>query len=186
MITRHPLLLDRSTSVLVLVDLQGPFLAGAFERERVIAHSRLLIQAAQALHVPIVATLQYSKRMGGLVPEIAELFGDELPPTFDKLVFSCCGSDEFNTAVAKYRQVLLCGVETHICVAQTALDLTHRGFQVHAASDALSSRTQERHELGLEKLKSAGVIPCASEAAVFEWLYEASAPEFKAVHALVK
>lgn len=172
--------------MLVAVDLQEPFLGASFERERVIEHCKLLIQAAQALQIPVVATLQYAKRMGGIIPEIASIFGDQTPPTFDKLVFSCCGSDGFNAAIAGYHQVLLCGIETHICITQTALDLQHRGYQVHVAADAVSSRTEARHLLGLEKLKASGVVPCASEQAVFEWLYEASAPEFKAIHALVK
>ena len=158
---------------------------GAFERERVIDRSRLLIRAALTLGVPVVTSLQYEKRMGGLVPEIAELF-DQAPPAFDKLVFSCCGSESFAQALEGKRQVLLCGVETHICVCQTALDLIHRGAQAHVAFDAVSSRTAGCHEIGLKKMTMAGVTPCAAEQAVFEWLYEASAPEFKAIHALVK
>ncbi|HEY3328983.1 MAG TPA: isochorismatase family protein [Capsulimonadaceae bacterium] len=188
MISRHPYLLDRTNTVLVAVDLQEPFLRTIHERERVISQSRLLIKAAQALGVPVITTLQYAARMGGLVPEIAELFADTAEQSFDKLVFSCCGSDEFTNAVAASgrKQVLLCGVETHICVNQTALDLLHRGYQVHVAPDAVSSRTLERHKLGMEKMRDAGVVPCASEGAVFELLYAASEPEFKAIHAIVK
>jgi nicotinamidase-related amidase len=188
MSSRHPNLLDRSSTIVVAVDLQEPFLRTIHERDRVIANSRLLIQAAHVLGVPVVTTLQYASRMGGLVPEIAELFAETGKSDYDKLVFSCCGSDEFTAALdaSDRRQVLLCGVETHICVAQTALDLLHRGYQVHVSPDAVSSRTLERHKLGMEKIRDAGGLPTAAEAAVFELLYAASAPEFKAIHALVK
>lgn len=188
MIPRHPHILDRNNTVLVAVDLQEPFLRTIAERDRVIANSRLLIQAAHLLGVPVVATLQYEKRMGGLVPEIAELFDASAAGAMDKMVFSCCGSDEFTGALeaSGRKQVLICGVETHICVNQTALDLLYRGYQVHVSPDAVSSRTVERHKLGMEKMRDCGVIPCAAEGAVFEWLYAASEPEFKSVLALVK
>lgn len=188
MIPRHPLLLDRNNAILVAVDLQEPFLRTIFERDRVVSHCRILIQAALTLNVPVLTTLQYAQRMGGLIPEMAELFGQNPPATFDKLVFSCCGNEQFNAAIADSgrRQILLCGVESHICVTQTALDLMHRGYQVHVAEDAVSSRTGVRHEIGLEKMRACGVTPCASEQAVFELLYEAGAPEFKAIHAIIK
>jgi len=188
MSARHPLLLDRTRALLVVVDMQEPFLRTIFERDRVIGHGRLLTQAALVLNSPVIATLQNAQRMGGLIPEIANLFEAQKPDVFDKMVFSCCGSDDFNKAIAQSgrRQVILCGVETHICVAQTALDLLHLGYQVHVAVDAVSSRTASRHQIGIEKLRMAGAILCSAEQAVFEMLYEASAPEFKAIHALVK
>jgi len=179
MIPRHPNILDRNNTVLVAVALH--------DRERVIKNCTLLIKAALTLKVPVVTTLQYADRMGGIVPEIADLF-PEAPETFDKLVFSCCGNEKFNETVAAdgRKQVLLCGVESHICVTQTSLDLIHRGHQVHVAVDAISSRTHENYLLGVEKMKFNGVIPVASEGAVYELLYAATAPEFKAILSLVK
>ena len=188
MIPRHPHILDRNNTVLVAVDLQEPFLRNIHDRERVIKNCTLLIKAALTLSVPVVTTLQYADRMGGLVPEIANLFQGVEPSTFDKLVFSCCGNEDFNAAVSANgrRQVLLCGVESHICVTQTSLDLIHRSHQVQVAVDAISSRTHENYLLGVEKMKANGVIPVASEGAVYEMLYAATAPEFKAILSLVK
>jgi nicotinamidase-related amidase len=188
MIPRHPQILNRNNTVLVAVDLQEPFLRNIHDRERVIKNCTLLIKAALTLSVPVLMTLQYADRMGGLVPEIAELFEDNLPPAYDKLIFSCCGNEDFNQAVAKdgRRQVLLCGVESHICVTQTALDLIHRGHQPHVAVDAVSSRSAECYKLGIDKMTATGVTPCSSEGAVYELLYSATAPEFKAILSLVK
>jgi nicotinamidase-related amidase len=188
MSARHPLLLDRTRAVVIAVDMQEPFLRTIFERDRVVSHCRLLIEAARTLNVPIVATLQYAERMGGLVPDITDALGSSQISTFDKMTFSCCGSDEVNIAIADSgrKQVLLCGVESHICIAQTALDLMQQGYQVHVALDAVSSRTASRHEIGLRKVLAAGVTGCSSEQAVFEMLETASASEFKSIHALVK
>ena len=182
------MILNRDNAVLLAVDLQEPFLRTIHDRERVLANSRLLIQAAQALGVPVLTTLQYEKRMGGFVPQIAELFEDGHESACDKMTFSCEGNEDFVAALSTLnrQQVIICGVETHICVSQTALDLVIRGYQVHVAPDAVSSRTLERHKLGMEKIRDAGGIPTGAEAAVFELLQTASAPEFKAIHALVK
>ena len=188
MSARHPLLLDRDGAALVVVDMQEPFLRSIFERDRVVAQCRLLIKAATLLDVPIIATVQYAQRMGGLIKEIGELFGSDAAAAYDKMVFSCCGSDEFKSAIAASGrwQILMCGVETHNCVTQTALDLINHGNQVHVALDAVSSRTASRHEIGIQKMRDAGVVPCSAEQAIFEMLYAATAPEFKAIHALIK
>lgn len=184
---RHPALLDRATSALVVVDMQEPFLAAISGREPLTANVALLVHAARILRVPILATVQYVQRMGGIVPAVA----DALPTGYyplDKMCFSCAGSEPFNHALKMTgrRQVLLCGVETHICVSQTAHDLANAGYQVHVAADAVSSRTTEKHKLGMERIRDAGVKPCAAEAAVYEWMREAGTPEFKEILRLVK
>ena len=174
--------------MLVVIDMQEPFLNVMHERERLTANVRLLIQSAAILGIPIIATTQYAERMGGIVPEIAALLPDTALPAIDKLCFSCAGSAAFQAALAAANksQILICGVETHICVSQTALDLTRQGYQVHVAADAVSSRTLEKHKLGMERLRDSRVLPCAAEAAVYELLREAGTPEFKAVLSLVK
>jgi len=184
----HPNILDRRKCVLVVVDMQEPFLRTIHERERVIANSRLLVQAALILKVPMLTTLQNGDRMGGTIPEIQDLLPEATEPACDKMCFSCGRSEDFLDALAASdrRQVILCGVETHICISQTAHDLLHEGYHVHVAADAVSSRTLERHKLGMEKMRDSGVIPCSAEAAVFELLADASLPEFKHIHALVK
>jgi isochorismate hydrolase len=184
MANRHPHILTRDCALLALIDLQEPFLRGIDDRQRVIDRCRFLAQSATILGVPIVGTLQYAERMGGYVPEIAEF----VPLPIDKMSFSSAGSGAFcdHLRDSGRRQILLAGVETHICIAQTALDLLHHGYQVHVAADAVSARTMDRHKLGMEKLRDAGVIPCCAEQAVFEMLEVSGSDEFKQVLKLVK
>ena len=185
---RHPHILHRDTSLLVVVDMQEPFLAAIHERERLTTNVRLLVQAASILGVPAITTLQYAERMGGLVGEISEVMPETAGSALDKLSFSCVGSEAFTAQVAGSgrRQILLCGVETHICISQTALDLMQLGYQVHVAADAVSSRSLEKHKLGMERMRDSGVLPCAAEAAIYEWLAAAGSPEFKSVLKLVR
>ena len=185
---RHPHVLSRSDTVLIVVDMQEPFLRGIHDRARLTDNVRLLTQASAILGVPTLATVQYAERMGGVVPEVAEFLPAACAVPLDKLCFSCAGSQDFRTALAETgrRQVLLCGVETHICVSQTALDLSYAGSQVHVAADAVSARSLEKHKLGMERMRDSAILPCAAEAAVYELLREAGTPEFKAILKLVK
>lgn len=186
--SRHPHLLRRADTLLVVVDMQEPFLRGIHAPESLIGNVGLLIQTAKLLGVPTLATTQYAERMGGVIPAMAGLLAEGGAGALDKRTFSCAGSPAFRDALESRgrRQILLCGVETHICVAQTALDLAHLGFQVHVAADAVSARTLEKHKLGMERVRDSAVLPCAAEAAVYELLEEAGTAEFKAVLRLVK
>ena len=174
--------------MLVVVDMQDAFLAVMHARDALVANVRLLMQSANILGVPILTTVQNAARLGGPASSIAELLPADAPVPIDKLIFSCAGSPEFMAHVhdAGRHQILLCGVETHICVSQTALDLAHSEFQVHVAADAVSSRTLEKHKLGMERLRDNHVLPCAAEAAVYEWLGAAGTPAFKQILPLVK
>ena len=185
---RHPHILRPEETLLVVVDMQEPFLRGIHERARLTDNVRLLVQAAGILSVPVLTTVQYAARMGSFVAEIAEVLPDSRREPLDKLTFSCAGSPEFCAALAALgrRRILLCGVETHICVSQTALDLVQGGYQVHVAADAVSARSLEKHKLGMERMRDSGVLPCAAEAAVYELLGEAGTPQFKSILALVK
>jgi len=195
------MLLSRDTSVLLVVDMQEPFLGAIHARDALTANVVLLCKAAGLLGVPILATTQYASRMGPVVPEVAHAIdsgnvplhrvapsaqGKTLP--IDKMSFSCAGSELFERAMSAFgrKQVVLCGVETHICVCQTALDLRAAGYQTHVAADAVSSRTLEKHKLGMERIRDADVRPCAAESAVYEWLQEAGTPEFKEILKLVR
>jgi nicotinamidase-related amidase len=177
--------LRREDSLLVAVDMQEPFLRGIHDRERLTGNVLLLLRTAAILGVPVLPTTQYAARMGGLIPAVA---GAVTASAVDKVCFSCVGQPEFMDAVraSGRRQIVLCGVETHICVAQTALDLVALDYQVHVAADAISARTLERHKLGMERLRDSGVLPCAAEAAVYEWLREAGSPEFRSILPLVR
>ncbi len=186
---RHLNILDLKQAVLVVVDMQEPFLSVMHERERLLANVRLLVQAAVTLNVPVIPTTQYAERMGEVVPEITEHNRDfAVARSIDKLCFSCAGAAGFSEHLASSsrRQILLCGVETHICVSQTALDLMHQGYQVHVAADAVSSRSLEKHKLGMERMRDSGVLPCAAEAAVYELLREAGTPAFKSLLPFIK
>ncbi len=186
---RHPYILSREQLALVVIDMQEPFLGVMHDRERLTANVRLLIETAGTLAVPILPTTQYAKRMGGVAPEITQSFRDfVVHAPLDKICFSCAGADDFLNSLASLnrRQVLLCGVETHICVSQTALDLIQQGYQVHVAADALSSLNLEKHNIIIERMRDSGVLPCAAEAAAYELLQEAGTPEFKAILKLVK
>lgn len=184
----HPNILIRADSALLVVDMQEPFLRAIHDRDRLTANALILIQAAKILGIPVLATVQYAQRMGGVAPEISAALPADSPAPIDKLTFSCVGNSEFRNLLNQVgrKQIVICGVETHICVAQTALDLAQSGYQAHVAADAVSSRTFDKHKLGMERIRDSGVLPCAAESAVYEWLVAAGTPEFKSILALVK
>lgn len=160
--------------------MQEPFLSSIWERERLVKNVTILLEAARLLRLPIVPTQQNSERMGGSIPEISKRLLSMCVP-FDKMCFSCCSDDAFVSEVqrAGRKQVLLCGVETHICIAQTALDLLAHGYQVHVVADAVSSRTQSNWQIGLNRVERAGGILTSTEAAIYELLEEAGTPDFR-------
>ena len=181
----HPSLLRVDDTVIVAIDLQSTFLRVIHDADRVVANVSLLIQSASILGVPVIATTQNAARLGGLEEGIAALVGT---PVIDKMVFSATRTPDFLAALTSVgrKQVVLCGVETHICVTQTALDLVDAGYQVHIAVDAVSSRSMEKHKLGMERLRDNGALPIASEAVVYELLGQAGTPAFKHILPLVK
>jgi nicotinamidase-related amidase len=184
---RHPALLRADDTVLLVVDMQEPFLRAAWDRERVVRNVCTLLGAASALRLPVVATLQCAARMGDVIPEVAERLPAGTVP-LDKLTFSCPADAGCAAAIAtaERKQVLLCGVETHICVCQTAHDLLAQGFQVHVAGDAVSSRTEDNWRNGLSRIEHAGGIVTSTESAIYELLYRAGTPEFSAILPLLK
>lgn len=171
-------------SVLVVVDIQPMFLNPIFQADRVLERSKFLCQAAKLLDVPILATEQYPERMGGTHPEILE----HLDSVFGKKAFSCLGSEKFNNALAALErsQVILCGIETHICVNQTAHDLLDVEAEVILATDAISARSEQMHEIGIRRMRDEGVVAAHSESIVYEWMESADHPAFKDVLKLVK
>ena len=185
---RHPHLLRHDAAVLAVVDMQETFLRVIQGRERLTANVRLLIESAKVLGVPILATTQYAQRLGPFSEEIVSALPAEAPAPTDKLSFSCAGSPEFMGRLHGLgrAQILICGLETHICVAQTALDLASQGYQVHVAADAVSARSLEKHKLGMERMRDSAVLPCAAEGAVYEMLHQAGTPQFRAILALVR
>jgi nicotinamidase-related amidase len=182
---RHPNLATREHSGLLLVDLQEPLLRAVHDGPAVVVAARLLLQAAAILAVPVVASTQNAPRLGPVVPEIGELLTDA---PIDKMSFSCCGSSAFVDAINQtHRRIwVLCGVEAHICVSQTAHDLLQRGHRVHVVADGVSSRTEANRDVAQRKMADAGVILTTVETAIYEWLGEAGTTEFREILKLVR
>jgi len=176
-------------SQLVVVDVQ-PRLAAAMpeaDGARTIRNLGVLLAAARALEVPVLATEQYPKGLGATEPEVAGHF-PEATRILEKTAFSCCGADGFTACLdaADRPQVVLAGMEAHVCVLQTACELNGRGFQVFVVEDAVCSRDPRNHRNALERLRQAGVVVTSTESVVFEWLRDARHPQFKALSALLK
>ena len=179
-------MLSRDHTALVLIDIQGKLASLMHEREALYRQLQILVQGAQILKLPILWLEQYPKGLGPTIPEVADLLSDQEP--LAKTCFSACGLSAFQTQLRQSgrRQILLAGIESHICVYQTARDLLDSGYQVEVVADAVSSRTAENKELGLQRMASAGAQITAVEMCLFELLQEAGTAEFKQIAALVK
>src|SRR5262249_61801345 len=149
-----------------------------------VANSVRLVRAAKALTVPVWATEQYPKGLGSTVAELAEL----LPDRPDKTTFHCCAVPQFLEQLygRHIRHVTLAGIEAHVCVAQTALELLKLGFRVQVPADAVASRSKMDWEFALRRLEHAGAVVSTTEAVLFEWTESSDHPQFKAISALVK
>jgi nicotinamidase-related amidase len=175
-----PYLLDPETAVLGVIDIQERLAAAMTERERVIEGARRLVVSARRLSVPIVVTEQYSRGIGPTEPALVDALADLYRP-IEKLHFSCRREPAFAGRLDELdrRQVLLCGMEAHVCLLATSLDLIDSGFQVHVAADAVCSRNAEHKRLALEQMRQTGVVVTCVEAAVYQMLGRAGTPEFK-------
>lgn len=175
--------LDRERAVLVVVDVQEAFRKAIPEFDRIAHASAVLARGAGEMGVPVVVTEQYPKGLGHTVDEVAQALGADARP-IEKVRFSAAEADGFD--LGGRDQAIVCGVETHVCVNQTALDLLSAGTGVQVAVDAVGSRTAENRSLGLERMERAGAAMTSVETALFELLGGSDADEFKAVQALVK
>jgi nicotinamidase-related amidase len=179
--------LDRTKAAVLVVDIQSRLAPAmpADTLERVLKYSRALVGAAKELGLPVLATEQYPKGLGPIVPELRELLPS---PPLEKVHFSCGADPAFAAALEKTgrRQVVICGMETHVCVFQTTRDLVAAGYEVHVCADAVSSRTEEHRRVGLELCREAGAIVSLAETAIFDLLHRAGTDEFKKVSPLVK
>ncbi len=166
---------------LIVVDIQEKLLPPIFNKETLVKNSQLLIRLAKILSIPVMVTTQYSKGLGSVVPEIASLLVDV--SAIDKLEFSCFGSDQFRTRLKQLpgnrNTVLLCGMEAHICVMQTAIGALNEGYLVHVASDAVGSRAEWNWEIGLDRMKASGAVISSTEMMMYELLRCSGTPQFK-------
>ncbi len=183
---RHPNVLNRDTSVLLVIDPQTAFTDVIASWDGCMKNCRLLIQSARELGIPVIPTTQNATRLGNIVPELAQALGPIR--SFDKLTFSCMADTFIADAIrgARRQQIVLCGIETHICIAQTALELQAVGYQPHVVADAVSARSELKHQLGLERLKANNIAPTSAEAVVYDWLGAAGTPEFRALLPFIK
>ena len=185
-IARQPLQPDNCA--LVLIDVQEKLLPPIFNKETLVKNSALLIHAAKILSIPVLVTTQYAKGLGATVPELADLVNDVAP--IDKTEFSCFGKDTFCSAVKTLpghrNTMLLCGMETHICVMQTALGALDQGYIVHVASDAVGSRSEWNWQVGLERMQNAGAVISSTEMMIYELMRKSGTPQFKELLQYIK
>ena len=178
-VVRRPL--DDGQCALVVVDIQQKLLPPIFNKDELVRNSQLLVRLAKILSIPVMLTTQYSKGLGGTVPEIASLLNDT--QVIDKVEFSCFGSNVFRSALKALpgdrNTVLLCGMETHICVMQTALGALNEGYLVHVASDAVGSRAEWNWKIGLDRMRDAGTVISSTEMMMYELLRCSGTPAFK-------
>ncbi len=179
-------MLDVQDCCLVVVDVQGRLAELMYEKDVLFKNIQILIKAAKILSVPILWTQQQPQAIGVTVPQINQLLTDNEP--INKACFSCCGLKEFNDKInaLSRKQVLLCGIEAHVCIYQTAIDLIASGKEVHVIADAVSSRNKENKQIALERMITEGVKLSSVEMAVFELLKTSDHPQFKQVLQLVK
>lgn len=175
--------INADRAALVVVDVQEAFRPSVANFERVARASGVLVQAAREVGVPVIVTEQYPKGLGHTVAEVASHLPEGTEP-IEKLTFSAASADGFD--LAGREQAIVCGIETHVCVSHTVLDLLEAGTEVHVVTDAVGSRAEANRELGLRKLERAGAVLTSVETVVFELVREAGTPQFKALQGLVK
>jgi isochorismate hydrolase len=183
---RHKNLLSPDNSLLIVVDIQEAFEPHIAEVERVIERSRIMAQAAQLLEVPIIVTEQYPKGLGHAVAGLRDVLGN--CQIFEKTAFSCCQDDPINAAIlaSKRQQIILVGIEGHVCISQTAHDILAQNLQCHLAADAIGSRRQSDCDTALARLANQNAIITTTEAAIMEMVLNSRHPRFREISKLIK
>jgi nicotinamidase-related amidase len=184
---RHANTLDAERAALVVIDMQESFRNVISDFAETAARVALFAHGMQLLGVPLLVTEQYPKGLGHTAGEIRTVLPSGVEPV-EKTAFSSCGAREFVSRLDETgaRQIILCGIEAHICVNQTAHDLLARGLQVHLLTDCITARTEQNRQIGLAKMQQAGALPSSVETALFELMRDARHEQFKAVQKLVK
>ncbi len=176
--------LTRDNALLFICDAQTRLLPAIFEAQRVETNIATLATLARRLEIPVVVSEQNSAKIGGTADAIARALGEFEP--IEKMRFSAWPDAQTAVENCERKTVLLCGLESHICVSQTALDLLDNGYTVFAAYDAISSRREDNRRIGWERMMAAGTAATSCEAAIYEILGEAGTPDFRAMLELVK
>ncbi|HEX9926689.1 MAG TPA: hydrolase [Anaerolineae bacterium] len=180
-------MLNVKDTALIVIDVQGKLAQLMHQKERLFANTKRMIKGAQVLDIPLLWTEQVPDKLGPTTPEIAKLLAESVRP-ISKSSFSCCGHAPFMEAFNALgrRQVLLTGIEAHVCVYQTALDLLDMGYEVQVVTDAVSARIAENKQIGIDRMQAAGAALTSTEMALFELLRVAAGDQFKAITKIVK
>ncbi len=183
---RHPQILGKEKTALLVIDIQERILPVINDWETVVANTLKLINGFRVMNIPIYYTEQYPKGLGGTETRIKEALGDS--KLFEKMTFSCFGAGNLFEELKskKIEQVVVCGIESHVCVQQTVQDLLANGFQVDLASDAVSSRRKFDYESALNRMRNNGAEVTVTESILFELLNVCGTDAFKAISKLVK
>lgn len=183
----HQNVLRSEKSALLIIDVQEAFRQSIADLSQIAARIAVFARGAQFLNVPILVTEQYPKGLGRTVAEIAEVLTTETE-VFEKTAFSSCGANAFVEKLEKIgaRQIIVAGIEAHVCVNQTVHDLLAQGFQTHLLTDCISSRVAENKQIGLAKMQASGAILSSVEMALFELMRDSKHEQFKAVQKLIK
>ena len=179
-------MLDIQNSCLAVVDVQGKLAQLMHDKDVLFKNIKVLIRTAQILNIPILWCQQCPNALGPTVPEIAQLLTGHEP--IDKSAFSCCCDEKFNSKLNELArdQIIMCGIETHVCIYQTAIDLLRKGFEVNVIADAVSSRTLENKQIALKKMAAEKTNLYCTEMALFELLQTAEHPHFKEIAKLIR
>lgn len=184
---RHQNTLDLAGSTLVIIDMQEAFRSTIADFAETASRIATVARAAQLLAIPLIVTEQYPRGLGHTADEIKAVLPETIE-TIEKTAFSSCGATSFKTRLEELhtRQILVSGIEAHICVNQTTHDLLALGYQVHLLIDCISARTAQNKKIGLSKMQRAGAIPSSTELAIFELMRDSKHEQFKAIQAMIK
>ncbi|MBN2397848.1 MAG: hydrolase [Deltaproteobacteria bacterium] len=179
-------MLTIENSLLLVIDTQESLARVMHGKEGLFENLQKIIRGAGILGVPLIVTEQVPEKLGTTIPEISSLLGAVTP--IPKSSFSCCGEERFMKELdgAKRRQVLVAGIESHVCVYQTAVDLVRKGYEVHILTDCISSRTEENRLLGIERMREEGAKITGTEMFLFELMRVAGGDRFREISRLVK
>lgn len=180
-------MLTTDNTILLVIDVQSKLAQVMHQREQLFANLERMIKGVQVLELPIILTEQVPEKLGPTRSEIGELFNGDFSPV-SKSSFSCCGNAQFmeRFKALERQQVLLTGIEAHICVYQTSVDLINLGYEVQLVTDGVASRTPENRAIGINRIKEAGASLTSIETALFELLRVAEGPQFKQISKIVK
>jgi nicotinamidase-related amidase len=184
---RHENILDAAQAALVIIDMQDSFRPAISDFAETAARIALVAHAAQLLSVPVIVTEQYPLKLGHTASEIKTVLPAD-QEFIEKTAFSSCGALPFAAALerTRARQLLVCGIEAHICINQTTHDLLARGLQPHLLVDCITARHPQNKEIALAKMQAAGALLSSTELALFELLRDAKHEQFKAIQKLIK